>query len=170
MRITFAFLLAFLLGLSAPLTAFAEKTTLPTRAAGKWHIDTTMDEGKGPKKQSLTMCVDEQMEKTTAHASLREHQANCTKYEIKKVDSKVVVDAVCKYGRADVESRTEMKGDFKKAFTVKISSTTVVPTSEGQSRAIKRTIDQVGKHLGADCGDLKPGQAMGTDGDKILVQ
>lgn len=170
MRTPLVFAITIAVCLAGTHTVLAEKVNLPTRAAGKWKIDTTMDEGKGPKKQTLTMCVDEQMEKTTAKSSLREHQANCSKYEIKKIDSKVVVDAVCRYGRADVESRTEMEGDFQKSFTVKISSTTVHPTREGQSRAVKRTINQAGTHLGTSCGDLKPGEAMGTDGTKILVQ
>lgn len=170
MKSLISFAIAMATILAATMPAHAEQASLPTREAGKWKIKTIMDEGKGPKEQVLTMCVDADMEKHTAHSSLREHQANCTKYEIKKVENKVVVDAVCKYGNANVESTTEMKGDFKKDFLVTISSKTVPPSNNGQSRVIKRTINQTGTYLGADCGDLKPGQAMGTDGDKIFVQ
>lgn len=151
-------------------TAFAAQDSLPTRAPGKWQLTTSMDEGKGAKEQVMTICIDEAMEKTTVQASLREHQANCSKYDIKKQNEKTVVDAVCRYGNADVESQTEMEGDFEGSFTVKINSTTVRPSRDGQSRPIRRTIHQSGKFLGKECGDLKPGQAMGSDGEKVFVQ
>jgi hypothetical protein len=62
-----------------------------------------------------------------------------------------------------------MKGDFQTAFQIKIESTTT-PPAQGQSRPVKRTITQTGSYLGADCGELQPGEAVTADGTKMLVQ
>ena len=69
----------------------------------------------------------------------------------------------------DVESRTEMKGDFQTAFDVTINSTTS-GIQDSQSVSVKRMIEQQGKFLGKSCGDLKAGEAMGTDGTRLMVQ
>jgi hypothetical protein len=36
--------------------------------------------------------------------------------------------------------------------------------------SVKRTITQDGTYLGESCGDLRAGEAMGSDGHKIMVQ
>jgi hypothetical protein len=71
--------------------------------------------------------------------------------------------------KRDVESRTEMSGNFQDAFRVKIDTTTS-GIQDSQTVSIKRVIEQQGRYLGESCGDLKAGEAMGTDGTKILVQ
>ncbi len=88
---------------------------------------------------------------------------------MKKDGDKVVIDATCKMNGRDVESLTEMRGDFQNTFDVKISSTTS-GFRDAQSISIKRVIEQQGKYLGESCGDLKAGEAMGTDGTKVMVQ
>jgi hypothetical protein len=62
-----------------------------------------------------------------------------------------------------------MSGDFQNAFDVKINSTTS-GIQDSQSISVKRVIEQRGKYLGESCGDLKAGEAMGSDGNKIMVQ
>ena len=142
---------------------------LPLRKAGRWELKTVMDEGMGPREQTLTMCVDAEMERNTAAASAAEHKQSCTKYQVSKADGATIVDATCNMNGRDVESRTEMKGDFQSSFAIKIDSTT--SGIEGaQSVSVKRTITQDGKFLGDSCGDLKAGEAMGPDGTKIMVQ
>ncbi len=91
-----------------------------------------MDEGNGPKEQVLTMCIDADMEKNTVAASKIEHKQSCSKYEVSKTGDKITVDAQCNFNERDVTSRTEMSGDFAKAFQVKIDSTTS-GTDGGQS-------------------------------------
>lgn len=145
-------------------------TTLPTRKAGLWELKTVMDEGRGPFDQTFKMCVDERMEQNTAAASAVDHKTNCTKYEVKSADGMTTAEGDCLYNGRQVVSHTEMKGDFKSAFEIKISSTTSDPTAKEQSVVIKRSITQAGNYLGDSCGDLKPGEAMGPDGNKIAVQ
>jgi len=153
----------------APVAALADDVVLPLRKAGRWEQKTTMDEGGKKHEQTLTICIDADMERNTAAASDVEHKRNCSAYEVTKEGENVVVQATCKMNGRDVESRTEMSGDFQSAFTVKISSTTS-GLLDSQSIAIKRVIEQEGRYLGESCGELKAGEAMGSDGTKIMVQ
>lgn len=142
---------------------------LPVRKAGRWELKTVMDEGLGPREQTLTMCVDAEMERKAVAGSAAEHKESCSKYEVVKSDGKVVVDAVCKMRERDIESHTEMTGDFQKAFAVRIESTTS-GMNGSQSVSVKRTITQDGTYVGESCGDLQAGEAVGANGVKIMVQ
>jgi hypothetical protein len=150
----------------APLASEAD---LPLRKAGKWSQKTMMDEAGQKREQTLTICIDADMERSTAMASAAEHKQRCSKYDVKKDGSAVVVEATCNMNGRDVESRTEMSGDFQKTFNVKITSTTS-GIQDSQSIAINRVIEQQGTYLGESCGDLKAGEAMGSDGTRLMVQ
>lgn len=149
--------------------AAADEAQLPERKAGLWELTTTMDEGLGPKDQTMKLCVDADMERTTVAASTQEHEKQCSKYEIKKEGDKTVVDMSCQFASRHVTSRTEMSGDFQTSLAVKIESTTS-GDHNGQTVAVKRTITQTGKYLDASCGDLMGGEAKGPDGTKVMVQ
>lgn len=152
-------------------TALADTAnTLPERRAGLWEMKTVMDEGNGPRDQTMKMCIDGRMEKNTVSASIADHKSNCASYDIKADGGKTVVDSDCLYNGRKVVSTTNMSGDFKNAFEIKIESTTSDPTKSNQTTVIRRTITQLGKFLGESCGDLKPGEAMGTDGTRMVVQ
>ena len=89
--------------------------------------------------------------------------------EIKKAGGNTTVTSLCKFHGRTVDSATEMSGDFETAFKVTINSTTS-GEQDGKPVSVKRTIVQDGKYLGESCGDLKAGEAMGSDGKKIMVQ
>jgi hypothetical protein len=160
-----------LLSLS-PLPAMGDQAaqTLPERKPGLWELKTEMDEGNGPKDQTMKMCIDAQMEKNTVEGSIADHKANCSSYDIKAGDGATKVDSECVYNGRKVISTTNMSGDFKSAFSITIQSTTTEPKQTPQSVVVKRTITQLGKFVGESCGDLKPGEAEGADGTRLLVQ
>ncbi len=162
-------LVALLCVAAAPQSHAGEDIALPLRKAGQWELKTVMDEGAGPKEQVLTICIDADMEKSTVAASKTENKQSCSKYEISKSGDTIIVDAQCNFNERDVTSRTEMSGDFAKAFQVKIDSTTS-GTDGARSVTVKRTITQSGTYLGDSCGELKGGEAKGSDGKKVLVQ
>jgi hypothetical protein len=162
------FLTAIAAGLQ--VTAHAEDASdLPQRKPGRWELKTVMDEGLGPRAQTITMCVDAAMERKAVAGSAVEHKESCSKYEVKRSDGKVMVDAICKMAERDVESHTEMSGDFQKSFAVRIESTTS-GMNGSQSVSVKRTITQDGTFIGESCGDLQAGEAVGANGVKIMVQ
>ncbi len=148
-----------------------ENGGLPLRKGGQWELKTVMDEGGGPRgEHALQICIDDAMEKSTAEASRREHEASCASYQLKSEGEKTVVESDCTFEMQAIQSRTEMSGDFKTAFTVKIESTTV-RSGGGQSVPVKRTITQTGRYVGTACqAGLAPGEAMASDGTKMNVQ
>lgn len=151
-------------------SAAPDDISLPTRKGGLWELKTTMDEGRGPREHLIRMCIEADMERNTVQANIIEHLESCKKYDVKRGDV-TTIDADCKFNGADVTSFTEMRGDFAKSFEVQIKSTTVPPMSTGgQTVPIKRTITQIGTYVGEACGDLKPGEAAGSDGKGYMVQ
>lgn len=142
---------------------------LPERKAGLWELKTTMDEGLGPKDQTLKICIDAAMERNTVLASAVEHQTQCTKYDVKTEGDATVVEMSCQFASRHVKSRTEMTGDFQTALNVKIESTTS-GEQDGKTITVNRTITQTGSYLGESCGDLVGGEAMGSDGTRVMVQ
>lgn len=168
-RVSILSLCAAVLLTSGPVARADEAGELPLRKSGRWEMKTVMDEGFGPREQVLTMCIDADMERNTAKASKANHAQNCTKYEVTRSGDATTVDALCNYEGRKVESVTEMRGDFETTFKVTINSTTS-GSEYGQSVSVKRTITQDGTYLGESCGDLRAGEAMGSDGHKIMVQ
>lgn len=159
-----------LLGFAAPAASDDAAVTLPERKAGLWELKTVMDEGNGPHDQTMKLCIDAQMEKNTVSASVADHKANCATYDVKAAGGNTTVDSDCLYNGRKVISTTNMSGDFTSAFEIKIESTTTEPEQKTQSVVIKRTITQVGKYVGDSCGALKPGEAEGADGSRMMVQ
>ncbi len=156
--------------LAFPAAAADASATLPERKAGLWELKTIMDEGNGPRDQTMKLCVDQSMEKNTVLASIADHKANCASYDIKAAGGATVIDATCMYNGRQVISTTNMSGDFKSAFAIKIESATSDPEQKTQTVVVKRTITQEGKFVADSCGDLKPGEAQAPDGTKVLVQ
>ncbi len=172
MRLTALLLASFSLSacLAFPVAADDAAAKLPERKAGLWELKTVMDEGNGPRDQTMKLCIDQTMEKNTVLASIADHKANCASYDIKAANGATVVDSTCMYNGRQVISTTNMSGDFKSAFDIKIESSTSDPEQKTQTVVIKRTITQEGKFVADSCGDLKPGEAQAPDGTKILVQ
>lgn len=146
---------------------------LPLRKAGLWDVKTESDEGAGPRQQRLTMCIGEELERSSVISSGIENRANCSQYAVKKLAGSTIVDATCAYDQRQVTNHTELSGDFETSFAVKVVSTTAgkAPRSQGgQPINVHRTILQEGKYLGESCGDLNAGEAKTADGAKVTVQ
>ena len=79
---------------------------LPERKAGLWELKTTMDEGNGPRDQAMKMCIDARMEKNTVLASISDHKANCSTYNVKADGGGTTVDADCIYNERKVMTNT----------------------------------------------------------------
>ena len=127
------------LAYTVPLHA-EDSVDLPLRKAGRWQMTTVMDEGFGPREQTLTMCIDDAMERNTARASQMHHVKNCSVYDIKKEADAVVVDAQCIFEGRKVESTTKMTGDFANQFEISITSTTSVWSNSSLTSSISKTM------------------------------
>ncbi len=139
------------------------------REGGRWGGTTGWAEGRWAREEKRRGGIEADMEGKSAEASKQGHAAKCARYEIKKDGDATVVDSECVCKGRKIESRTEMSGDFETVFKIKIDSTTS-GSEYGKPVSVKRTIEQDGKYLGADCGDLQAGEAMGSDGSRVMVQ
>lgn len=164
-------LTAFFACAAISTATFANDVTLPERKAGLWELKTSMDEGAGPRENAMKLCIDATMEATTVRTSLTEHKASCEKYDIVKANDVTTVDMSCKFNNRHVTGKTEMSGDFKSSFKVRIDSTTSDDAAnDTRTVTVHRVITQEGTYVGESCGDLSPGQALTADGQKVLVQ
>lgn len=172
MKFSPATLASLLLSAVIAAPGIAENAKLPLRKSGQWEQKTVLDEGAGPRPEHvMQLCVDARMEENTAAASDMEHRNNCKSYTIRVEGDKTVMEADCDFGRQIVQSRTEMSGDFQKEFQITITSTTTNGGGDNQSKPIHRTIKQVGRYVGEKCQEgLAPGEAIASDGTKMLVQ
>lgn len=153
--------------------AAEDSPDLPLRKAGLWELQTETNEGAGARKQQLTMCIGEEMERNSVISSGIEHRSNCSSYEVKKLAGATVVDATCAYDDRHITSHTELTGDFSTKFRVEVQSATSgrAPRAQGgQPINVRLTIIQNGRYLGESCGGLQAGEAKGADGMTVNVQ
>lgn len=170
MRSAIFSLSVLVLAVSLPTAHAGSDPTLPLRKGGLWELKTSMDEGNGPREQVMKLCLTDEMEKSTVAASISQHKEACASYAIKPSATATVVEADCIFNKRKVLSTTTMTGDFASSFEVKIESATSDPEAKDQTVVVKRTIVQTGKYLSASCGELKPGEAQGADGQRMMVQ
>jgi hypothetical protein len=151
----------------------SDEASLPLRKAGLWEVRTQTDEGRGKKEQALTMCVGEEMERDAVRLSVADNRSSCAKYDIRKTPEGTFVDAACTYDERQVTNHTELRGDFRTSFAVKVFSKTSgkAPRAQGGMPVnVERTTVQEGRYLGDNCGDLKAGEARTADGQTVSVQ
>ncbi|MEI9899401.1 MAG: hypothetical protein WDN31_03875 [Hyphomicrobium sp.] len=81
--------------------------------------------------------------------------------------------ATCAYDERRVTTHTELIGDFKTAFRVKVESTHIGQRAArpgGQPINVHRTIIQDGKYIGESCDGLQAGEAKSANGATVNVQ
>ena len=141
---------------AAPATAL----DLPARKAGLWEITMTM-EGRNIPMPTAQHCIDAETDKLMSSIGGDMRKDMCSKQDVQKVGSTIVVDSVCKVGQGTSTSHGVVTGDFNSAYTIKVTSTReggpAVPgmPADGSS---SMTID--GKWLGPCAADQKPGDMI----------
>jgi hypothetical protein len=174
MRASFVVLLAMVaLASSVAIADAGDQLDLPLRKAGLWDVRTQTDEGQGVKEQRLKLCIGEQMERDTVRVSGEQNRINCPKYVVNKSAVGTIVDASCVYDDRKVITHTELSGDFKTTFKVKVESSVAGNAPKAQGGApvdVTRTILQDGTYVGTDCGSLSAGDAQTVDGQTVTVQ
>src|SRR5258707_6062132 len=109
-------LIALALACATPAAAL----DLPARKPGLWEIKMAM-EGRNIQMPSSQHCIDAETDKLM-NAIGNARQEMCSKRDVQKVGSTIVVDSVCKIGEATSTSHAVVSGDFNSAYTVKITS------------------------------------------------
>jgi hypothetical protein len=149
-------LIVLALACAAPAAAL----DLPARKPGLWEIKIAM-EGRKIQMPASQHCIDAETDKMMNSIGGNMQKEACSKQDVQKVGSTIVVDSVCKIGQATSTSHGVVTGDFNSAYTIKVTSTReggpAVPgmPTDGSS---SMTID--GKWLGPCAADQKPGDMI----------
>jgi Protein of unknown function (DUF3617) len=159
-------LTALILVCAQPVAAF----DLPARKPGLWEIKMTV-EGRNTPAQASQHCIDAETDKLMSSIGGSMRQDMCSKQDVQKVGSTIVIDSVCKIGPATTTSRGVVSGDFNSAYTTKITSKWEGgPPAPGMPAdgTTNMTIDA--KWL-SDCGpDQKPGDMIMAGGRKMNIR
>jgi hypothetical protein len=149
-------LMAFALVCAQPAAAL----DLPARKPGLWEIKMTM-EGRNVPVPTAQHCIDAETDKLMNSIGGSMQKDMCSKQDVQKVGSTIVVDSVCKIGQGTTTSHSVVSGDFNSAYTVKVTSKReggpAVPGMPADGTSAM-TIDA--KWLGACGADQKPGDMI----------
>jgi hypothetical protein len=142
---------------------------LPARKAGLWEIKMAF-EGRTIPPQTMQQCIDAATDKQMNSIGGNMAQEKCSKQDVQKVGSTIVVDSMCQVGAAKITSYGVISGDFNSAYTVKVSSTreggTAVP---GMPADGSTNMTMEAKWLGACKPDQKPGDMIMANGMKVNI-
>jgi hypothetical protein len=158
------------LGLISVSAESASALDLPTRRAGLWDIKMTF-EGRNIPAQAMQQCIDAATDKLMNGSFASQRTEACSKQDVQRVGTTIVVDSVCKFGAMTTTSHAVISGNFDQAYTVKVSS-----TREGGPPAPKGAPDgqsnmtMEAKWVGPCKADQKPGDMVMPNGMKMNVR
>ena len=157
-------IIAFALVCASPAAAL----DLPARKAGLWELKMSF-EGRTIPPQTMQQCIDAATDKQMNSIGGK-RQEMCSKRDVQKVGSTIVVDSVCKVGEATSTSRAVVSGDFNSAYTVKVSSKREGgPAIPGMPADGTSNMTMEAKWLGACKADQKPGDMIMAGGQKVNI-
>jgi hypothetical protein len=141
---------------------------LPARKAGLWEMTMTF-EGRGMPPQVSQHCIDAETDKQMSAIGSGMQKDMCSKQDISRVGSTIVIASVCKVGPMTMTSHAVVSGDFNSAYTVKSTSKQDGgPTLPGMPASTSMTIEA--KWTGACKADQKPGDIIMAGGRKMNIR
>lgn len=145
---------------NAPVAKATED--LPQPQSGVWQVTST---DQTSQQVSFKDCMDgDTFRKTRALQEAKREAADC-KTQVLKVNDGWEFSSNCKVGANDqrIETSRKISGDFKQNFHVLAVSKQQMP--DGSVVETSRNIK--GDYLGACPADMKPGDRLFTDGERI---
>jgi hypothetical protein len=142
---------------------------LPARKVGLWEVKMAF-EGRNLPPQVVQQCIDAATDKMMSAFGSNLSQDMCSKQDVQKVGSTLVIDSVCQIGGMTTTSHGVVSGDFNSSYSVKVSSTrTSGPAIPGMPADGKSDMTIEAKWLSACKPDQKPGDMIMADGRKINI-
>ena len=142
---------------------------MPNRKAGLWQMTMTF-EARGLPQQNMKQCIDAATDKLMNSMGGQVQKESCSKQDIQRVGSTIVVDSVCNFGAGTSITHAVVTGDFNSAYTVKVDSKHEgaampgVPANDG----MKMTVEA--KWIGPCTADQKPGDMIMGNGMKMNIR
>jgi Protein of unknown function (DUF3617) len=142
--------------LALPSAFAADK---PMRKSGLWEIrvQNTIDGQKMPNLMTVQTCVDQSKDDLTAEPGDMKKgdvRKQCSKMDMKRTGSGMVIDSVCTVGKHTATGRTVITGNFNSEYRME-NTTRFTPPMQGMQTTSSVT---TGKWLGP----CKPGQKHGS--------
>lgn len=150
--------------------AFAEKVELPPRKPGQWEVEMATGGTDATPAMTIQVCLDEATDKEMMTAGLSMAGDMCAKNEMRRDGDLYIIDAECELGQMKTKSRTEISGDFKANYTMKVTGTVDgLPLGLGDDKANKETVvTQKARWVSDTCANgLKPGEMEMPGGIRI---
>ena len=154
-----AFSIVLLLVGSAPALA----VDLPAMKAGLWQSTTT---GDGAAPFTLTMCIDDSMQKEIFAMSQGMMQSMCSKYELRQEGNRYLSDAECKIGQSTMRGHGVMTFSGDSAYRMQTQAN-FEPPLMGRKQSAK-TIE--GKFTGPCKPGMRPGDITTADGKTFNIR
>ena len=92
----------------------------PTRRAGLWEVTINHEGGNAP--QTMQQCTDAETDKLMNAFGGDISSDLCSKQEVQKVGTTLVINAACQIGPMKSTSQSVVSGDFSSNYTVKVTS------------------------------------------------
>ena len=140
------------------LASTAQDGELPARNPGQWEITMVPQTAGAPPAMAMEICIDNVSDNEMMLASFALVTDMCSPQKIEQRGDAFVVEATCQVGEMTTNSRVVISGDFKKAYSVEITSQVV-----GAMGAMAGTnyTRQEARWLGAACTNgMTPGEML----------
>ena len=146
--------------------ATASPLEMPNRKPGLWEIKMLMAGGQIP-PQTMQQCTDATTDKDMSTTFSPMAKEMCSKQDMQKTATGMVIDSTCNIGGVASTSRAEITGDFNSAYTMKVSSS----HAGGPAGMPKETtMSMEAKWLGACKPDQKAGDMIMPGGMKMNIK
>ena len=143
------------------LPALAGPVEMPNRKPGLWEIKVS----PGPQMPARTMqqCTDATTDKDMAASFSPMAKEMCSKQDMQKTATGLVIDSTCTVSGTTSVSRTEINGDFNAAYTVRVST-------KGNGKLPESVTMMDAKWLGVCKADQKAGDIVMPGGMKMNIK
>lgn len=160
-----SFAVVFLLAGAMSATAL----DLPTRKAGLWELKMTFDSRNLP-PQLMKQCTDAASDKLMNMNFGNSNEENCSKQDVTKTATGMVMDSVCTFAGATTSSHAVVTGSFDSAYTVQVTSKREGgPPLPGTSPGAETHMTIAAKWLGPCAKGQRPGDVIMANGMSMNV-
>lgn len=155
------------LALGAVFVSTVAAQEIPTRRPGLWEV-TISHEGRNTPPQTMQQCTDAETDRLMNAFGGDLSADLCTKQEVKKTGSTIVINAVCQIGPMKSTSQSVVTGDFNSNYTVKVTSKLEGVPAAAQGVGGTTTIQA--RWVGACKPDQRPGDIVMSNGQTMNIR
>ena len=144
--------------------SFAQAQDVPKRKSGLWEVKRTTARTEG-KQRIVQMCIDEASDNAFRQLAEGMRSESCKTEKVRREGDRLLVDAVCNLGRAQVMAKTQavITGKFDSAYKIESKSTYDPPMrGKAEGSALLEA-----RWLGACKPDQRPGDYILASGVKL---